>query len=109
MLSLVALLISITSVVLYWRTLKAGIYRRIPVEHYVLLGTAAGVGLYALLKEATWWAVVVFIIASLASTRVTNPLVSIIPSASIAFAIACFSRYVRLVLSKGGHVFRLTA
>jgi cytochrome oxidase Cu insertion factor (SCO1/SenC/PrrC family) len=36
------------------------------VEHYVLLGTSAGIGLVASIVKPSWWAVAVFIIACLA-------------------------------------------
>ena len=39
-------------VALYWGTLRLlGIYRRLPVEQYIVFGGAAGIGLYALLRE----------------------------------------------------------
>jgi hypothetical protein len=61
MLSLVALLLFITSSGLYWWSLHAGLYRRVPWEHYALLGASAAVSLYALSKELSWWSAVVFI------------------------------------------------
>ena len=66
MLSFVALLLFGASAILYWRTLSAGVYRRIPIEHYVLMGASTVVGSYALLREPSWWAAIVFIIAFLA-------------------------------------------
>ena len=62
MLSFVALLLFGASAILYWRTLSAGVYRRIPIEHYVLMGASAVAGLFALLREPSWWAAVVFIL-----------------------------------------------
>lgn len=61
MLSLVALLLLSASAGLYWWSLRAGIYRRVPWEHYALLGASSAVSLYALLKEPSWWSFIIFI------------------------------------------------
>jgi hypothetical protein len=62
MLSFVALSLFGASAILYWTTMSAGIYRRIPIEHYVLVGASAVVGLYALIREPSWRAAVIFFI-----------------------------------------------
>ncbi len=42
----------VVSGVLWWGTFRLlGIYRRIPVENYLILALAAGIGLYALIQE----------------------------------------------------------
>jgi hypothetical protein len=61
MLSILALFLLGASAGLYWLSLRAGIYRRLPWEHYALLGTSAALSLFALLKEPSWWRVAVFI------------------------------------------------
>lgn len=71
MLSFVALLLFGASAILYWRTLRAGVYRRIPIEHYVLMGAAAVVGSLALFREPSWWAIVVFSIVFVALVFMT--------------------------------------
>jgi hypothetical protein len=62
MLSFVALLLFGASAIVYWRTLSAGVYRRIPIEHYVLMGASVVLGTLALLREPSWWAVAIFLI-----------------------------------------------
>jgi hypothetical protein len=54
MLSLASLLLVIASVAIYWLTLKAGVYRRIPYEHYLLLSGSIGGGFYAWLQDPSW-------------------------------------------------------
>jgi hypothetical protein len=65
MLSIVALLLFVASAILYWRTMSAGIYRRIPIEHYVLMGASAVVGFSGLVREPSWWGGAIFVIVCL--------------------------------------------
>jgi len=54
MLSLASLLLLAASLVISWLTLKAGVYRRIPYEHYILLSGSIGVGIYAWRQDPSW-------------------------------------------------------
>jgi hypothetical protein len=65
MLALVALSLLIAGIAVFWATLRAGIYRRIPYELYLLLSSAVGVGLYAWIGDPSWLTALSFIIAGL--------------------------------------------
>lgn len=66
MFSLLALFLLIAGAVTFWMTLKAGVYRRIPYELYLLLGTSAGLGLYAFVQAPSWLTGALTVIACLA-------------------------------------------
>jgi hypothetical protein len=52
MLALIGFALLILSAALWWGTLRfLGIYRRVPVENYVLFVIAAGIGLYAVVER----------------------------------------------------------
>ncbi len=52
MFAAIAFALVVVSGALWWVTLRfLGIYRRVPVENYVIWALAAGVGLYALIQE----------------------------------------------------------
>ena len=54
MLVLIAFLILVFSIITYMVGLRAGIYRRVPLEHYALLGTSTGLSLYAVARDPSW-------------------------------------------------------
>ncbi len=56
MFAAIAFALVVVSGALWWVTLRfLGIYRRVPVENYVIWALAAGVGLYALIQEPSIW------------------------------------------------------
>ena len=52
MFAAISLALVAASAALWWVTLRRfGVYRRVPVENYLLLALAAGFGIYALIQE----------------------------------------------------------
>ncbi len=68
MLVLIALLTLTISIVTYVLTLRAGIYRRVPLEHYALMGAATGLALYAVLSSTSWISIFVLCLSILSLT-----------------------------------------
>jgi hypothetical protein len=65
MLALAAIMLLAAGIAVFWVTLRAGVYRRVPYELYLLLSFALGVGLYAWIRDPSWLKAPPFIIAGL--------------------------------------------
>jgi hypothetical protein len=63
MTDLIAFLILAGSITTYVVTLRAGIYRRIPFEHYALMGVASCLALYGVITSLSWTSIAVFSLA----------------------------------------------
>ena len=59
MIVLIAFLVLVLSIVTFVVTLRAGIYRRVPLEHYALMGTSTGLALYAVVRDPSWVSITV--------------------------------------------------